>query len=73
MVNIEKEELPMFYELFDSKVITDYKVINSKPHRILKNGIIEKTIIYTIRITIDVAHYKFKDNIKTKKYSKFLG
>ena len=72
-INIEKEELPVFYELFDSKVITDYKVLNSKIHKILKNGITESSILYTIRITIDVTHYKFKDNMKTGTYSKILG
>ncbi len=73
VVNIERDELPIFYELYDSKVITDYKVLHSKPLMVLKNGIKENSILYTIKITINIKHYKFKDNINTRKYSKILG
>lgn len=73
IINVEKEELPLFYELYDSRVITDYKVLKSKPLFKRKNGLKENSILYTMKITIDVSHYKFRDNIKTKAYSKILG
>ena len=73
VVNIERDELPIFYELFDTKVIKDYKVLQSKPLIIKKNGIKENSILYTMRISIDINHYKFKDNIRSKEYSKILG
>ena len=72
-IKVEKNELPMFFELYDARVITDYKVLHSKFFTSLKNGVKENDILYTIRITIDINHYKFKDNMHSKKYSKILG
>lgn len=73
VVNVKRDELPLFYELFDTKVITDYKVLETKPLILRKNGIKENSILYTIKITIDIKHCIFKDNIRTRKYSKILG